>query len=113
MILDDWIKKYEKKAEPFSIPSGFVLWFEPNKGFFLYAKNGDYLEIDATCTTDIKAIMAVANAKAKIYGCRFLRTQTHRDPIAYMRLTGATPDFGLSGHRDNGLMYWVFWKEVV
>lgn len=113
MELKDWIIKYEKKTEKFSIPQGFVLYFEPDKGFFLYAKIGESFEIDATCTNDIHYFAAVANRMAKQRSCQFVRTQTFHDPAAYMRLTKADINISLSGVRSNNRMYWVFEKKVV
>lgn len=113
MTLQQWINKYERKAESYVVIPGFSLYFEPNKGFFLYAKIGDAFEIDATCTNDIHHFADVANKMAKQRGCRFIRTQTFHDPAAYMRLTKADINISLSGVRSNGRMYWVFEKKVI
>jgi hypothetical protein len=112
MELNEWIKKYEKKAERFSIPDGFLLHYEPDKGFFLYKKLDKAFIIDACSTNNIHWAQQKANDMAKERGCTFLSTQTHRDPAAYMRLTKAEINLSLSGVRKNGLMYWVFEKAV-
>jgi hypothetical protein len=49
---------------------------------------------------------------AKERGCKILRTATYRNPVAYMRLTKATPNIALSGIRPNGKFYWIFDKNV-
>ncbi len=113
MELMDWIKKYEKKAERFAVPNGFALFFEPDKGFFLYKVQGDVFHIDATCTNDFHYMLRTVNAMAKARGCTLLVTQTHRDPVAYMRLSKAQINYHLSGIRSNGLFYYVFVKEVI
>jgi len=113
MELNKWIEKYERKAEEFIVLPGFSLYFEPDKGFFLYAKIGNVFEVDATCTNDIHCFFDIANRMAKERGCTFMRTQTLHDPAAYMRLTKADINIALSGIRSNGKMYWVFERRVI
>jgi len=113
MLLKEWMEKYEAKAEPFSIPDGFVLYFEPNKGFFLWRKIDKAFCIDAFCTNDIHGLQQTANDMGKDLGCTFLSTQTLHNPLAFQRLTKATLNRKLSGVRSNGIMYWVFEKSIV
>ena len=113
MTLEDWIKKYEAKTEPFFIPEGFSCWFEPDKGFFLWKKTGEAFEVDACCTNDIKFLLKRMNAMARRINCKILITQTLHNPKAFARLMKAQVNLSLSGIRDNGRMYWVFMKGVV
>ena len=113
MELDQWIKKYEAKTEPFFIPDGFSLWFEPDKGFFLWRKIDKAFCIDAFCTNDIRYLQQKANDIGKFMGCTFLSTQTLHNPAAFRRLTKADLNLALSGVRSNGRMYWVFEKTIV
>lgn len=112
MTLDEWIKKYEQKSEEFHLLPGFVIYFEPDKGFFCWHVWRDVFEVDHTCTNDVMHMFDVANTMAKKRGCSLMRTATKRDPAAYMRLTKAKINVPLSGIRPNGEFYWVFEKGV-
>lgn len=111
--MDYWIKKYESKTEPFSIPNGFSTFFNPDKGFFLYKAVGLILHIDATSTNDIKYMLREMNRIAKENGCKVYAAQTMRNPVAFMKLTGSNPCFDLAGTRANGKFYWVFARKVI
>ncbi|WP_110953040.1 hypothetical protein [Anaerosinus massiliensis] len=113
MTLDDWIKRYEKKAEKFSLIPGFSIYYEPDKGFFCYKITGNVFEVDHTCTNDVKHLVTVAQYKAKKHNCKVIVTQTLHDPAVFMRLLKWNIRIDLSGIRDNGKMYWVFEKEVI
>lgn len=113
MQLNDWIKKYEKKAEKFKVLPGFSIYYEPDKGFFCWKVIGNVFEVDHTCTNDVQHFYKVANDMAKEQGCILMRTQTFHNPSAYMRLSKARLNLELSGVRPNGKMYWVFEKEVI
>ena len=54
MTKEQWIAKYEQKAEPFSMTPGYNLWFRSDKGFFLWRVKDGIFEIDHTCTNDIR-----------------------------------------------------------
>lgn len=110
--LNDWVKKYEAKAEKLDILPGFSLDYVPGKGFMCWKVIGRVFEIGHTCTNDVKFFENRAIEAAKEMGCVKIRTQTFRDPVAYRRLTGAIIRWDLSGVRPNGKMYWVFDKEV-
>jgi hypothetical protein len=112
ITLQDWITKYEQEAEKLIIIPGFQCHYEPDKGFFYWAVVGDVFEIDHTCTNDITWAHDTAMQMAKVRLCRLLRTATHRNPAAYMRLTKGTPNLQFSGIRPNGKFYWVFDKIV-
>jgi hypothetical protein len=105
-----WIELYEKKAEKFELLPGFQIYFEPDKGFFCWAVWGDVFQVDHSCTNDFHYFFEVANKMAKEKGCTKLRTQTTRNPAAYLRLTKGKL-VGLSFLHQKGL-YWVFEKEV-
>jgi hypothetical protein len=111
--LQDWIRIYNKKAEPFKLEPGFLIDFLPDKGFMCWRVVGPIYEIDHLCTNDVKFFIGRMTAQAKELGCVKLRTQTLHDPAAFMRMTKAMPRFDLSGIRSNGKMYWVFEMEVV
>lgn len=113
MTLQQWITKYEQEAEKFTLLPGFVIYFEPNKGFFCYRSWQGVFEIDHTCTTNGKWAYNKCMELAKERGCKWLITATERDPAAYMRLFKVTPVLEYSGIRSNGNFYWVFKKEVV
>lgn len=112
MKLEDWITKYEKEAEKFELLLGFSVYYEPDKGFICWRAFKNILEIDHTCTNDIKWADAKCVELAKQHHCNILRTATKRNPSAYMRFTKATPNLSLSGVRPNGFMYWVFERPV-
>lgn len=113
MTLEQWIAKYEQKAEKFILLPGFTIYYKPEKGFFCWRKTGDVLEIDHTCTNDHNWAETEAILIAKKHHCKLICTQTFCDPAAYMRLTKAKINISLSGIRPNGKMYWVFEKEVL
>jgi hypothetical protein len=106
--LEDWVKKYEKKAEPFELKQGFSLYFNKRRGFFCYRAVGGVFEIDHTCTNNVKEIFQIANIMAKERSCNMVRTATYRDPAAYLRLLKGKINLSLSGLRPNGKFYWVF-----
>lgn len=113
MTLNDWIAKYEQKAEKFVLLPGFSIHFEPDKGFFCWRVWQNVFEIDHTCTDDHAWAYNMVMQMAKERGCRLLRTATFRNPAAYMRLFKGTPNLALSGLRPNGKFYWIFEKEVI
>lgn len=110
--LDEWIAQYEKKAEKFILLPGFKIYYKPDKGFFCWAKVGNVLEIDHSCTNNVNWAENCAITLAKQLGCILLRTATFHDPAAYMRLTKAKINLAESHVRANGKMYWIFEKEV-
>lgn len=113
MNLKKWIDKYEKEAEEFNLLPGFSIYFKPGKGFFCWKLFGSIIEIDHTCTNDIKDIDNTIVQIAKENDCKIIRTSTARNPAAYMRLTKATPNIALSGIRPNGKFYWIFERKVI
>jgi hypothetical protein len=110
--MEEWIKKYESKAEKYIHLPGYQVYFEPDKGFFLYAQFGPVFEVDHVCTNDVKHMYKTANDMAKARGCTLLRTQTFHSPAPFMRLLKCTPNLTLSGIRPNGRMYWCMEKKV-
>ncbi len=113
MTREEWIKKYEAKAEKFNLLPGFSIYFEPDKGFFCWHVWRDVLEVDHTCTNDIMYMVGVANNIAKMYKCNLMRTCTCRDPVAYAKLNkGSQINLPLSCVKANGKMYWTFEREV-
>lgn len=113
MTKEQWIDKYENKAEKFKLLPGFAMYFEPDKGFFCWAVINGIFEVDHSCINDIRYMDTVGNNIAKMYGCKLMRTAVFRDPIAYLRLyKGSRLNWPLSRVRANGLMYWIMEKEV-
>ena len=53
MTKEQWIAKYEQKAEPFSMTAGYKIWFRADKGFFLWRAQDGVLGISHTSTNDI------------------------------------------------------------
>lgn len=112
MTLEQWITKYEKKAEKYDLLLGFSIYFEPDKGFFQWHVWNDVFEVNHSCTNDAQYMLKVANDMAKKRGCKIIRTAVKRNPASYMRLMKCTPNIPLSRVRPNGIFYWVFDKEV-
>ncbi|WP_094603466.1 hypothetical protein SPSIL_015240 [Sporomusa silvacetica DSM 10669] len=112
MTLQQWITKYEKEAEKFILLPGFVIYYEPEHGFFCWKVTGNSFEIDHTCTDNIHWAHNKCMKMAKERGCKLLRTATTHDPAAYMRLTKGTPNIALSSVKPNGKMYWIFEQKV-
>lgn len=112
MTLQDWIAKYEKKAERFNIPPGFLLDYVPHKGFMVWRISGRVLEIYHTCTNDFAYWHDKAYEAAREAGCIKIRTNTARDPVAYMRKSKGNIRVDLS-HAKDGRFYWVFEQEVL
>jgi len=113
LTLQQWITKYEQKAEKFTLLSGFVIYFEPEHGFFCWKVTGNAFEIDHTCTNNIHWVHNKCMEMARWHGCKLLRTATMHNPAAYMRLIKVTPNIVLSGIRPNGKFYWIFEKGVI
>lgn len=113
MKLKEWIAKYEQEAEEFILLPGFSIYYEPEKGFFCWRVFGNIFEVDHTCTNDGKWAYNTVNEVAKLFGCKFIRTATKRNPRAYKRLFKGSINFALSGIRPNGEMYWIFEKKVI
>lgn len=112
MTLAQWIAKYENKTgEGFSVPDGFQIAFDDNKGFFCfqldYRDGIKFVNISHTSTNDWKWVIDTLEPLAKAYGAPYYATATKRNPDAYMKLTGATrkPEYDYSGYK-------VFIKEV-
>lgn len=113
MTLDEWITKYEDKAEKYIRLPGFHLYFEPDKGFFLWRVIGDVFEVEDCCTNDFRYFTEVSNSIAKGYGCRTMRTCNTRNPVAFWRMYGyPSINWSLSGIRPNGKFYMVYEMEV-
>lgn len=113
MTFEQWVTKYEQKAEKYILLPGFSIYFEPDKGFFCWNVFRDVFEIDHTCTNDIKWAYGKCLEMAKQRNCILLRTATNRSPGSYMRLTKGIPNLSLSGVRANGKMYWIFEGRVI
>ncbi len=113
MTLIEWIKKYEKEAEPFKLLDGFKIYFEPSKGFFCWRIKNNIFEIDHTCTNDIRYFDMLTSKLAQKNKCALCRTMSMRNPASYVRITKTHLNLKLSGIRPNGYWYWVFEKEVI
>lgn len=68
MTKEQWIAKYEQKAEPFSMTPGYNLWFRADKGFFLWKAKDRILGISHTSTNDIHFILKEMMRIAKVHG---------------------------------------------
>ena len=112
MTLPEWITRYTARAEPFLPPAGYLTYYEPTQGFFLWRVFGNVFDIDAVCTNDWKKMYEVMNEMAKVRGCKILRTVTFHKPASFMRMLKTTPNLSLSGIRSNGKMYWCMEKLV-
>lgn len=112
MKLSEWIKKYEKEAEPFALGDGFKIHFEPDKGFFCWRIKDGVFEVDHTCTDDIRYFRDLTYKMTKDNGCKALHVMTMRNPAAYIRCNHLHLNLKLSGYRPNGNWYWCFEKFV-
>jgi len=88
--LDEWVEFYKKKTgDDVDIPSGFSVYYLPNRGFCLYAIDiyNDCVVIYHCCGDgkfwrDLGHIMAIQHGLGKV------KTLVTRNPIAYMRSMG-------------------------
>lgn len=108
MNIKDWIKKYEKEAEPFSLADGFKIHFEPDKGFFCWCVKDGIFEVDHTCTNDIRYFRDMTYKMTRELGCHTLQVMTMRNPAAYIRTNKLHLNLKASGVRPNGKWYWAF-----
>ena len=92
MTKEQWIAKYEKKAEPFSMTPGYNLWFRADKGFFLWKAKDGILGISHTSTNDIHFMLKEMMRIAKENNCSYLRTATVHNPAAVKTDFGAELD---------------------
>ena len=112
MTKEQWIAKYEQKAEPFSMTPGYNLWFRADKGFFLWRAQDGVLGISHTSTNDIQFMLGEMMKIAKCNNCILLRTATIHNPAAFIRLMGTHINLSRSAYH-NGRFYWFMEKEVV
>lgn len=116
MTLNEWIARYEDKAERYVPEEGSTRFFEPEHGFMDYIIKNEAIIVDHTCTNDIHYMHDKAREIGRAHGCTTLYTSTYRSPKAYMRLNVKDSVGGLdlrqSGYRKNGKFYWVF-EEVL
>ena len=112
MTIEQWIQKYEKRAEKFDVPPGYKIFYDTDKGFMLWRVYDEAIEIDHCCTNDINYMIRVAEQKARENGVNLIRTMTYKNPAAYLRLTKSHLDIGRSHVLANGLFYWCFEKGV-
>lgn len=112
MTMQEWIERYEKKAEPFEPEEGSEIFFRQDKGIVCYKVMGDTLYIDHTSTDDWKWGRDSMAKIARERGCKRLMTYVFRNPKAYARLTGAHLVPRESRYLANGKFYWAF-EEVL
>lgn len=112
MTIEEWIARYERKAEKFSIPTGFQLFFSQEKGFFLWRAQDGVLGISHTSTNDIHFMLGEMMEIAKRNNCTLLRTATIHNPASFMRLMGSHLNLERSDWH-NGRFYWFMEKEVI
>lgn len=114
MTLDEWIAKYEGKAEKYERLENAQRYFVPEHGFMDYVIENGSIIVDHTCTDDIHYMHQKAREIGKENGCTSLFVSTHRNPKAYLRLNkfAGTLNLQLSGYRPNGKFYWFF-EEVL
>lgn len=112
MTKEQWIAKYEQKAEPFSMTPGYNLWFRANKGFFLWKAQDGVLGISHTSTNDIQFMLGKMMEIAKRNNCTLLRTATIHNPASFMRLMGSHLNLERSDWH-NGRFYWFMEREVI
>lgn len=113
MTMQEWIDRYEAKAEKFSIDDDTHVFFSPEDGFICWQKIGESLYLNHTCVKDVEWARARAYELAKENGCRYLITLVKRNPVAYQRLTRAHFVPGESRRLANGEFYWAFEEKVV
>ena len=112
MKMQEWVLKYEAKAEPFALEDGFQLFLDESKGFLCWKVVDDVLYIDHTSTDDQAWMHEKIRELGKEHGCRMALTYTFRDPRAYVRLTGAHVDLSESRWMRNGRFYWAFTEDL-
>ena len=119
MTFEEYVKIYEKKAEPYTLEPGYTLYFDENHGFITYKKMKDTLLVDHCCSiNDLPWMIKKAQEIAKEQGCIYLATQTCRSARAYIRRGAPSVmkewhlDLSLSGYRKNGKFYWCFIVKI-
>lgn len=115
MTMQEWIKKYEAKANPVHF-EGWTVHYEEDKGFLAWKKYGEAL-IMGDCCGDFAWIHDYCMEKARENGCRVLATFTKRNPRAFIRkayMMGYNVHFDVSGSRyhPNGKWYWLMTEAV-
>ena len=121
MKMEEWLKRYEDKAEPWKLGEGYRMFFDEEKGLIDYAiaeDDGERAFIIGNCSTkDMAWFYSWCKAKAEEEGCTVMYTSTMRNPKAYVRKAwsfGARPhlDIKRSGKHPNGKFYWIFTERI-
>jgi len=115
VTLQDWIDRYEAKAEPVHF-DGWDVHFESDKGFLTSRVAGDVLFM-GDCCGDFAWIHDYCMERARESGCKTLATFTKRNPVAFLRKAysfGYDVHFDAGGSRflANGLWYWLLTERV-
>lgn len=88
MIIEQWIKHYEKHAnQPFQLLSNDKLLFDEEHGFTTYRVVGDMFYVGCVCGNG-DYWQEVHNKLAKENGCTKIKTGTYRNPKPIMRKYG-------------------------
>lgn len=112
MKMQEWVLKYEAKAEPFALEDGFQLFLDESKGFLCWKVVGNVLVIDHCSTDDIAWVHEKIREIGREHGCRVAITYTFRNPRAYVRLAGAHIDLSESKWMKNGRFYWALTEDL-
>ena len=121
MKLEDWVQRYELRAEKWNTGEGYHLFFDEEKGLLDYAiadDDGERAFIIGNCSTkDMAFFYRWCKKKAIEQECRVMYTSTMRNPAAYVRKAysfGAKPHLDLkrSGYQKDGRFYWIFTERI-
>lgn len=109
MTKQEWIARYEKKAEPFEVQEGEEVVFSPEKGIFVWKPlDEETIYIDHSSVNDIAWLMGKAREITLREGRKRFATITKRNPVAFQRLTKAHFLPADSRMAYDGTWYWAF-----
>ena len=117
MSFDEYVKLFEKKAEPFIDEGDFTTIYDERHGFLQYRVDEKGKLHIGNCCADIEWVHKFCEDKAKLYECKEMYMYTCRNPKAFIRRGAGLGwdlhiDIARSGYGKNGNFYWCI-TEVI